>query len=303
MKLSKKLMLFEEFNTATVDVKATSAAPNVSATTSNVNVDRTSVRTGIVKDVDFIINSLEDLANNLNNPEETNESTVNEGFVETILSAELYMIPVIAAGVVGTAAIGAGVGVGVLIKNIVMKKKIKSKYNKTVLKNRMDAAKMELYIKDLRDYKKQDFDEKAKKKIEEFKKKVEELKESADNMYDALVQKYEKYTDFISSLNSQTRMEIAELMLGSKNLTDSEKERYKKTYDNAVRALNNRLKKAEEDKKKAEEAAKNASEAERKQIEAQREKIASQIEEEENEEEQPGRAEPELTQVGAEQRN
>lgn len=301
MKLSKKIMLFEEFTQTQTEVKTDVKVNSTSQATTQDSRANDSIRTDIVSDVDSIITKLEDLARGIGQ-EETNESEIiNEGFVDTILSAELYMIPIIAAGAVGTAGLAAGVGATVLIKNIIMKKKIRSKYKKTVLKNKMDAAKMELYVKELRDYKKQDFDEKSKKKIEEFKKKIEALKTSADEMNDALKQKYEKYSDFISNLNSETRMQIAEMMLASKALTDSEKEKYKQAYDNSVRALNNRMKKAEEEKKKAEEAAKNATEEQKKEMEAKREEITKQIEDSQKEETSDAKAE--LVQVGDERKN
>ena len=133
MKLSKKIMLFEEFT----EVKA--------ETRTDVDIkgaQDASIRTEIASDVDTIINKLEDLANNLGKEEVAHEGMTNESLVQNLLSAELYMIPVIAAGVAGTAALGAGVGATILIKNIINKKKIRSKYNKTVKKNRMTAAKM-----------------------------------------------------------------------------------------------------------------------------------------------------------------
>lgn len=268
MKLSKKIMLFEEFT----EVKA--------ETRTDVDIkgaQDASIRTEIASDVDTIINKLEDLANNLGKEEVAHEGMTNESLVQNLLSAELYMIPVIAAGIAGTAALGAGVGATILIKNIINKKKIRSKYNKTVKKNRMTAAKMELYVKSVRDYKKQDVDDKSKKKIEEFKKKIEELRNSADDVNNALLQKHENYKEFIGNLNAETRMEIAEMMLASKDLSDTEKERYKKTYQSTVKSLNARLKKAEEEKKKAEEAAAKASDAEKENIEKRRAELEKEV--------------------------
>lgn len=277
MKLSKKIMLFEEFNeiSTKVDVET-----EVASTTRRVEVDRT-IRTEIAQDVDTIISKLEDLARGISKQEQTNESnSVNEGTVETIMSAELYMIPVIAAGLIG----GGAVAVGVLIKRAITKSKIRSQHKKSVKDNKIQATKMELYVKELRDYKKQDFDDRAKQKVEEFKKKIEELKQAAEEMNSALIEKYPNYTDFIGTLNSEVRMETAQMMLDSKALTDSEKERYQKTYRNAVSALDRRLKKAEEEKKAAEEKVKNASKEDLAKIDAEKEKLNKELEDKNREE-------------------
>ena len=278
MKFKNKIMLFEEFaeTRPAVDTKVSNI--DVKQTT-DINVDvKPGVRTDIVKDVDTIINKLEYLANNMEGSEEfANESKLNEGTVDQIVSAELYMIPVIAAGVVGA----AGIGVGVLIKRAVTKSKIRAKHKKVVRANRIKAAKMEIYVKELRDYKKQDVDEKSKKKIEEFNKKVKELRQSAEDMSAALIEKYPNYKDFVGTLNAEVRMEIAEFMLDSKVLSDSEKERYQQTYRNAVRSLDRRLKKAEDEKKAAEEKVKNASKEDLAKIEAEKEKLQQEFKDKE----------------------
>jgi hypothetical protein len=278
MKLKNKLMLFEEFaeTRTTVDTKVSNVDVKQNV---DVNVDvKPGIRTDIVKDVDTIINKLEYLANNMEGVEEfANESQLNEGTVDQIVSAELYMIPVIAAGVVGA----AGIGVGVLIKRAVTKAKIRAKHKKVVRANKIKAAKMEIYVKELRDYKKQDFDDRSKQKVQEFNKKIEELKQAAEDMNSALIEKYPKYTDFIGTLNSEVRMEIAQFMLDSKLLTDTEKERYQKTYRNAVRSLDRRLKKAEEEKKAAEEKVKNASKEDLARIEAEKEKLQQEFKDKE----------------------
>lgn len=270
MKLRNKLMLFEEFaeTRTTVDTKVSNVDVKQNV---DVSVDaKPGIRTDIVKDVDTIINKLEYLANNMEDVEEfANESQLNESTVDQIVSAELYMIPVIAAGVVGA----AGIGVGVLIKRAVTKAKIRAKHKKVVRANKIKAAKMEIYVKELRDYKKQDFDDRSRQKVQEFNKKIEELKQAAEDMNGALIEKYPKYTDFIGTLNSEVRMEIAQFMLDSKLLTDAEKERYQKTYRNAVRSLDRRLKKAEDEKKAAEEKVKNASKEDLARIEAEKERL------------------------------
>ena len=278
MKLKNKLMLFEEFaeTRTTVDTKVSNVDVKQNV---DVNVDaKPGIRTDIVKDVDTIINKLEYLANNMEDVEEfANESQLNEGTVDQIVSAELYMIPVIAAGVVGA----AGVGVGILIKRAVTKAKIRAKHKKVVRANKIKAAKMEIYVKELRDYKKQDFDDRSRQKVQEFNKKIEELRQAAEDMNGALIEKYPKYTDFIGTLNSEVRMEIAQFMLDSKLLTDTEKERYQKTYRNAVRSLDRRLKKAEEEKKAAEEKVKNASKEDLARIEAEKEKLQQEFKDKE----------------------
>ena len=278
MKLKNKLMLFEEFaeTRTTVDTKVSNVDVKQGV---DINVDaKPGIRTDIVKDVDTIINKLEYLANNMEDVEEfANESQLNEGTVDQIVSAELYMIPVIAAGVVAA----AGVGVGILIKRAVTKAKIRAKHKKVVRANKIKAAKMEIYVKELRDYKKQDFDDRSRQKVKEFNKKIEELRQAAEDMNGALIEKYPKYKDFIGTLNSEVRMEIAQFMLDSKLLTDTEKERYQKTYRNAVRSLDRRLKKAEEEKKAAEEKVKNASKEDLARIEAEKEKLQQEFKDKE----------------------
>lgn len=272
MKFKNKLMLFEEFTETrtTVDTKVSNV---------EVNIDvKPGIRTDIVKDVDTIINKLEYLVNNMEHAKEvTNESKLNEGTVDQIVSAELYMIPLIAAGVVGA----AGVGAGVLIKRAVIKAKIRAKHKKVVKANKIKAAKMEIYIKELRDYKKQDFDDRSRQKVKEFNKKIEELRQAAEDMNSALIEKYPKYKDFIGTLNSEVRMETAQMMLDSKALSDSEKERYQKTYRNAVRSLDRRLKKAEDEKKAAEEKVKNASKEDLAKIKAEKEKLQQEFKDKE----------------------
>lgn len=140
---------------------------------------------------------------------------------------------------------------------------------------------MEIYVKELRDYKKQDFDDRSRQKVQEFNKKIEELRQAAEDMNGALIEKYPKYKDFIGTLNSEVRMEIAQFMLDSKLLTDTEKERYQKTYRNAVRSLDRRLKKAEEEKKAAEEKVKNASKEDLARIEAEKEKLQQEFKDKE----------------------
>lgn len=278
MKLKNKLMLFEEFaeTRTAVDTKVSNVDVKQGV---DINVDaKPGIRTDIVKDVDTIINKLEYLANNMEDVEEfANESQLNEGTVDQIVSAELYMIPVIAAGVVAA----AGVGVGILIKRAVTKAKIRAKHKKVVRTNKIKAAKMEIYVKELRDYKKQDFDDRSRQKVQEFNKKIEELRQAAEDMNGALIEKYPKYTDFIGTLNSEVRMDIAQFMLDSKLLTDTEKERYQKTYRNAVRSLDRRLKKAEEEKKAAEEKVKNASKEDLARIEAEKEKLQQEFKDKE----------------------
>lgn len=275
MKLSKKIMLFEEF----AQVKSSEVVAAV-PTSLTVDVKQSTIRTEIVNDVDSIINRLEDLANNLNSDTEvaeTNENLVTEAAsaVDQILSAELYMIPLVAAGIVA----GSAAGTGILIKRAITKMKIKSKFKKTVLKNKLAAAKMELYLKDLRS---KEVDDKAKDKIESFKKKIDDLNSVADEVYDALSQKYDKYKDFLASLNSELKLQTAEMMLGSKSLTDAEKQKFKDQYDNAEKTLNKKVETIAQDQKELKNKVKNASPEEQNRFKQEQQKLKDKIKEEED---------------------
>ena len=254
MKLSKKLMLFEEFTQTGTEV-ATEVAID---TTTQVSQPTDSVRTDIVSDVDSIISKLEDLARGIGQEEEANESaliTEADGAVSSMMSAELYMIPLIAAGVVG----GSAVGIGVLIKKAIRRAKIRKNFEKNVRKPKLQAAKMEIAMDNLTEAEvaapkatpkkapsvKQDktkaiAQKKAasrKSKVDQYKQKIEKLKKSAEDYATSLSSKYPKDKDIIAALNAESNMQIAKLMLDNeKGLTSSEKERYEQMYNNAVKA-------------------------------------------------------------------
>jgi len=303
MKLSKKLMLFEEFGEVNtkVDVKQ-----EVSTTDRRSNVDN-NIRTEISHDVDSIISKLEDLARGIKQ-EETNESFIlTEGAADKILGAELYMIPIIAAGLVG----GATVGAGVLIKNAITKKKIKKSFLKNVHKPKIKAAKIEIAIDSLNEsiletestnqqkpkgaqsevqkasrrskYAQKGADaadakkKKAKAQVDKFKKQIEELRKGANEFSTALSQKFKKYSDFISVLNAETNMEISKFMLDKGNLSDSKIKKYKKQYSNAKSSLDKAIAESDAKKKKAEEAAKNLSDAQQKEMEAKRKEAQEEV--------------------------
>jgi len=278
MKLSKKLMLFEEFTQTGTEV-ATEVAID---TTTQVSQPTDSVRTDIVSDVDSIISKLEDLARGIGQEEEANESaliTEADGAVSSMMSAELYMIPLIAAGVVG----GSAVGIGVLIKKAIRRAKIRKNFEKNVRKPKLQAAKMEIAMDNLTEAEvaapkatpkkapsvKQDktkaiAQKKAasrKSKVDQYKQKIEKLKKSAEDYATALSSKYPKDKDIIAALNAESNMQIAKLMLDNeKGLTPSEKERYEQMYNNAVEADAKYAEEVEKAKKEAEAAKKGSPE-------------------------------------------
>lgn len=303
MNLSKKLMLFEEFSEVNTKVEV---KQEVSTTDRRANVDN-DIRTEISHDVDSIISKLEDLARGIKQ-EETNESFIlTEGAADKILGAELYMIPIIAAGLVG----GATIGAGVLIKNAITKKKIKKAFLKNVHKPKIQAAKIEIAIDSLNEsiletestnqqkpkraqsevqkasrrskYAQKGADaadakkKKAKAQVDKFKKQMEELRKGANEFSAALSQKFKKYSDFISVLNAETNMEISNFMLNKGNLSDSEIKKYKEQYSNAKSTLDKAIAESDAKKKKAEEAAKNLSDAQQKEMEAKRKKAQEEV--------------------------
>jgi hypothetical protein len=256
MKLSKKLMLFEEFTQSAQEVRTEVAVD----TTTQVSQPTDSVRTDIVSDVDSIINKLEDLAKGIGQEEKANESvliTEADGAVASMMSAELYMIPLIAAGVVG----GAAVGITVLIKKAIRRAKIRKNFEKNVRKPKLEAAKMEIAMNNLSEsdavatkpkaapkkaapkkaapVNPQDKQAAAKKKaIDQYKQKIEKLKKAAEDYTTALSSKYPKDKDMIAALNADSNMQVAKLMLDNeKALTPSEKKRYEQMYNNAVKKV------------------------------------------------------------------
>ena len=221
MKLSKKLMLLEEF----ADIK-----PDVA-----IDVKQDSIRTEIVSDVDTIIRDLEALAANLDKEHVTESELVNEGdLVGSLMSSELYMIPIILAG--GAAAAGAGVGLGIfaLIKNITQKKKLRKDYAK-VDSVKMKVAEIEVGLSKLKGG-----DEKQQKKAEALKTKANIMSQKADDLDKTLDSKWEKYKDFLASLRSQTQINVAEIMLKG-DLSPSQKERFEEQLKNAEESLENKV--------------------------------------------------------------
>lgn len=224
MKLSKKIMLFEEFSDIKGEVEATTA-------------EAPSIRTEIANDCDAILKDLEALASNLG-PDGlvANESEVlNEGdLVGSLMSAELYMIPVILAG--GAAATGAAAGLGIfaLIKNLKNKKKIRKEYA-AVHDTKMNAAEIEVGLTKLKGG-----DEKQQKKAQALKAKGEKLTKTAEEVDGKLGERWEKYKDFLAKLRSQTQMDVAQLMLKG-DLSDSQRARFEEQLQNAEEDLNSAI--------------------------------------------------------------
>ena len=293
MKLSKKLMLFEEFTQTGTEV-ATEVAVD---TTTQVSQPTDSVRTDIVSDVDSIISKLEDLARGIGQEEEANESaliTEADGAVSSMLSAELYMIPLIAAGIVG----GAAVGIGVLIKKAIRRAKIRKNFEKNVRKPKLQAAKIEIAMNNLSEADAAVASPKAtpkkapatkpdktkaiaqkkeaarKSKVEQYKQKIEKLKKAAEDYSTALSSKYPKDKDMIAALNADSNMQVAKLMLDNeKALTTSEKKRYEQMYNNAVKQDAKYAEEAENAKKEAEEKAKNITPQQQKEVDKNQEEL------------------------------
>ena len=288
MKLSKKIMLFEEFTQTETEVAID--------TTTQVSQPTNSVRTDIVSDVDSIISKLEDLARGIGQEEEANESaliTEAEGAVGAMMSAELYMIPLIAAGVVG----GAAVGITVLIKKAIRRAKIRKNFEKNVRKPKLQAAKMEIAMNNLSeadaavaspkatpkkapatkpDKTKAIAQKKAtarKSKVDQYKQKIEKLKKAAEDYTTALSSKYPKDKDMIAALNAESNMELAKLMIDSKGLTPSQQKRYEQMYNNAVKQDAKYAEEAENAKKQAEEEAENITPQQQEEVDKNQEEL------------------------------
>ena len=243
MRLSKKLMLLEEFT----EVKT--------AVDTEVRVDQkpdSSIRTDIVSDVDSIITKLEDLANNLGSEKTpvANESEVlNEAgdMASQVLSAELYMIPIILAAGSGAAVAGVGYGIYKLIDNAVKKKKIKKAYKK-VHETKLEAAKIEVGLTKLKG---DDLDDAQKKKVEALKAKSDMMRENAKALDDKVSERFPGFEKFFAVLRSQSNLEVAEIMLKG-DLTDSERKRFEQQLSNAKEGLELKVNSAKEKAEKAE---------------------------------------------------
>lgn len=289
MKLSKKLMLFEEFTQTGTEVGTEVAVD----TTTQTSLPTDSVRTDIVSDVDSIISKLEDLARGIGQEDETNESaliTEAEGAVGAMMSAELYMIPLIAAGVVG----GAAVGITVLINKAIRRAKIRKNFSKNVTKPKLKAAKMEIAMDNLTEaeaavtkpapVKKNKPATAANKKkaarkskVDQYKQKIENLKKSAEDYATALSSKYPKDKDIIAALNAEANMQVAKLLLDSGTLTPSEQKRYEQQYQNAVDLDAKYAEDAEKEMEEGKKAKEGASPKKQEEIEQHTETVAEEI--------------------------
>lgn len=244
MKLSKKLMLFEEFTEVKTDV--------------DVKVD-TNVDLGtkgeIIQDVDSIISKLEDLASNLGADKigTTNESEemVNEGAADQLMSAELYMLPLVAAGLVG----GAAIGIGVLIKKAMKRKKIKKLFSKEIEKPRLEAMKLKIQKAKLEGEK--------KKKAED---KIKDLEAGASTMQSSLGEKYPDSKDLLAALNADLNFKITSTLIKSGALSASELEKAKQTNTNAQETIETANANAAEQKEKGKDLAANATDEEKDKI-------------------------------------
>lgn len=280
MKLSKKLMLFEEFTEVNTET--------------TVNVDTTTelgTKGEIIQDVDSIISKLQDLADNFSKTgtvgsvEQTNESeeAVNEvaDMASQVLSAELYMIPIILAAGSGAAIAGVGYGIYKLIDNTVKKKKIKKAYKK-VHQNKLEAAKIEVGLTKLKGT---ELDDAQKKKTEALKAKADMMRDNAKALDDKVAERFPGFEKFFAVLRSQSNLEVAEIMLQG-DLTDSERKRFEQQLNNAKEGLEIKTKQAQEKAEQAEEELKNTpDEKQIENLEKQKDDLKKKIAETEDEDE------------------
>lgn len=265
MKLTKKLKLFEEFTQTKVD-----STVNVNSTPTSdyqVSTQTAPIKNEIVSDVDSIIAKLQSLADNIEKEKVSeNFEIIEEGAADALFSAELYMIPIIAAGLVA----GAGVTAVVLTKRAITKRKIKSKFNKGVAKLKIEATKLQFQLQ-------KEEDQERRKKI---KKEIEKLEESAEAMDKALSEKYDEgsYKEYITALRADLKIKIAEVLLKSNVLSDSARKKVESSLKSSKETQEKLQTKAEEEKNKAEEIKNNASEEDLAKIEAEKKKIKDQIE-------------------------
>jgi hypothetical protein len=270
MKLSKKLMLFEEFTEVKTEVNSTV----------NTTVDY-GTKGEIIQDVDTIISKLEDLANNLGSDrvgttETTNEAeAVNEvaDMASQILSAELYMIPLIIAAGSGAAVLGVGLGIYKIIDNAVKKKKIKKAYKK-VHQNKIEAAKIQVGLTKLKG---QELTAAQKKQSESLKSKADMMRNNAQALDDKVAERFPGFEKFFAVLRSQSNLEVAEIMLQG-DLSDSERKRFESQLNNAKEGLELKSKKAKEDAAAAEEKLKSTPKEEQiKNLEDQKAELKTKI--------------------------
>ena len=253
MKLSKKLMMFEEFSEVSVD-----SGNSVSNTAQQEAPSISSIRTEVSKDVDSILTNLEDLVSNLEKDNVTNESyELNENLAGSILSAELYMIPIILAGGALTAAGAVGFGAYKLIDNAVKKKKIKKAYKK-VHQTKLEAAKIEVALTKLGN----DVTDAQKKKAESLKEKAKMMRENAEALDNKVSERFPGFEKFFAVLRSQSNLEVAEIMLKG-DLNPTEQKRFEKQLNNATESLTLKLDAKKEEVKKIEQKAASVPNSER----------------------------------------
>ena len=253
MKLSKKLMMFEEFSEVSVD-----SGNSVSNTAQQEAQPRNSIRTEVSKDVDSILTNLEDLVSNLEKDKVTNESyELNENLAGSILSAELYMIPIILAGGALTAAGAVGFGAYKLIDNAVKKKKIKKAYKK-VHQTKLEAAKIEVALTKLGN----DVTDAQKKKAASLKEKAKMMRENAEALDNKVSERFPGFEKFFAVLRSQSNLEVAEIMLKG-DLNPTEQKRFETQLNNATESLNLKLDAKKEEVKKIEQKAASVPNSER----------------------------------------
>lgn len=253
MKLSKKLMMFEEFSEVSVD-----SDNSVSNTAQQEAQPRNSIRTEVSKDVDSILTNLEDLVNNLEKDKVTNESyELNENLAGNIMSAELYMIPIILAGGALTAAGAVGFGAYKLIDNAVKKKKIKKAYKK-VHQTKLEAAKIEVALTKLGN----DVTDAQKKKAASLKEKAKLMRENAEALDNKVSERFPGFEKFFAVLRSQSNLEVAEIMLKG-DLNPTEQKRFETQLNNATESLTLKLDAKKEEVKKIEQKAASVPNSER----------------------------------------
>ena len=253
MKLSKKLMMFEEFSEVSVD-----SDNSVSNTAQQEAQPRNSIRTEVSKDVDSILTNLEDLVNNLEKDKVTNESyELNENLAGNIMSAELYMIPIILAGGALTAVGAVGFGAYKLIDNAVKKKKIKKAYKK-VHQTKLEAAKIEVALTKLGN----DVTDAQKKKAASLKEKAKLMRENAEALDNKVSERFPGFEKFFAVLRSQSNLEVAEIMLKG-DLNPTEQKRFETQLNNATESLTLKLDAKKEEVKKIEQKAASVPNSER----------------------------------------
>ena len=253
MKLSKKLMMFEEFSEVSVD-----SDNSVSNTAQQETQPRNSIRTEVSKDVDSILTNLEDLVSNLEKDKVTNESyELNENLAGNIMSAELYMIPIILAGGALTAVGAVGFGAYKLIDNAVKKKKIKKAYKK-VHQTKLEAAKIEVALTKLGN----DVTDAQKKKAASLKEKAKLMRENAEALDNKVSERFPGFEKFFAVLRSQSNLEVAEIMLKG-DLNPTEQKRFETQLNNATESLTLKLDAKKEEVKKIEQKAASVPNSER----------------------------------------